>query len=152
MKHLLLIFAAVVLVGCGGETDYSGNYWLEEDNGVIHTFNFKKDGTFYWTRGDSGKTNNASWLIENEMLVLEYGKAAVDGGARVYYNKDTLKYIHTIDGGQTYKKYDSSQLHRGVFKEEISEPEPFVTKCRVCKGKVSSQAKVCPHCGQPDPL
>lgn len=28
---------------------------------------------------------------------------------------------------------------------------PELTRCRCCGGDVSNQAKVCPHCGQPDP-
>jgi ribosomal protein L7/L12 len=28
---------------------------------------------------------------------------------------------------------------------------PELTRCRCCGGAVSNQAKVCPHCGQPDP-
>jgi RNA polymerase subunit RPABC4/transcription elongation factor Spt4 len=26
-----------------------------------------------------------------------------------------------------------------------------VTNCKTCKGKVSTEAKTCPHCGQPNP-
>lgn len=28
-------------------------------------------------------------------------------------------------------------------------PGPFLATCGVCKGKVSSDAKACPHCGDP---
>jgi len=29
---------------------------------------------------------------------------------------------------------------------------PKLGVCNCCNGKVSSEAKVCPHCGQPDPF
>ena len=29
---------------------------------------------------------------------------------------------------------------------------PILGGCIVCKGQVSSEAKLCPHCGQPDPF
>lgn len=28
---------------------------------------------------------------------------------------------------------------------------PVLGMCRCCRGKVSSEAPTCPHCGQPDP-
>ena len=27
----------------------------------------------------------------------------------------------------------------------------ILTACKTCDGKVSSEARVCPHCGQPEP-
>jgi hypothetical protein len=81
MKHLLLTtIAAVLVVGCGSEPNYSGNYTLtllELDGGTVGqgkltlSVELKPDGSFIATPPDNMRDKAiGSWKVEGGLLRL----------------------------------------------------------------------------------
>jgi len=92
MKHLLLTtIAAVLVVGCGSEPNYSGNYTLNVD-GKSLSLELKPDGSFIVMA--EGMTDDAAvgtWKVEGDLLVGEGASKRTKREMVMKFNKTTLK-------------------------------------------------------------
>ena len=92
MKHLLLTtIAAVLVVGCGSEPNYSGNYTLNVD-GKSLSLELKPDGSFIVMA--EGMTDDAAvgtWKVEGDLLVCEGTTEKDSEKIVIKSNKTTLK-------------------------------------------------------------
>lgn len=158
MKNLITTIAAIILVGCGSSHDnitkenqyssHSGTYTLKPtklQNGSV-TFDLYSDGSLIGAianvEGDENKMIG-SWKIDGDLLVCEETVKKGYDGLIVKFNKNTGKVV-SIRNGAEAKELGEDDLY--FTKKEL------LTKCKTCQGKISKEAKVCPHCGQPDPV
>ena len=102
MKHLLLTtIAAVVLVGCGSEPNYSGNYTLGPAGEQL-AVELKPDGSFIGTPQDKPDEHAiGSWEVEGDLLVCE-GTTTEKRPEKIVikFNKTTLKVISISINGR----------------------------------------------------
>ena len=94
MKSILVsIVAAVVLVGCGPEPNYSGNYTFDIDGeSESLSLELKPDGSFIVMA--EGMTDDAAvgtWKVEGDLLVGEGASKRTKREMVMKFNKTTLK-------------------------------------------------------------
>ena len=173
MKQLLITIAAAVLVGCGSadlETDikphpdFVGKYQavvsdLMRDI-VSEKFYFQKkteqvdlleDGTFIREHNITNIPKKGKWGVSGSYLIIQHLSLSHNNKAN-YYNfldKNTLKFVSVGTYNPELKMYPNDYEVSSI--QSLKKVIPL-SKCKACKGKVSSEAKVCPHCGQPDPV
>lgn len=163
MKQVITTIAAVLLAGCGTNSEYVGSYMLKSssDRKFWDAYELKADGTFiiFGQKGFQKELNEiqsfqGTWKIENDLLITE----RLIGGHRIEhrFNKSTLKHTaqinHFLNDEGTFDKPEKLGSNDMVLVRVEELDEIPITQCKACKGKVSIEAKTCPHCGQPDPV
>ncbi len=162
MKYLITTIAALVLVGCGDNSKYFGKYFVDKGNDLpteeMSQLELIEDGTLFKHPpsivGTEYPSTKGSWKVEGDYLVISYEPIGLPR-VKTLYDKITLKgenqsiYPVTIEEEVETSKPFVSEIDWRLIKVDNY---PVVSQCRVCKGKVSSQAIACPHCGQPDPV
>ena len=140
MKHLLIIIAALVLVGCGANSEYVGSYMLERssDRKYWDTYELKEDGIFIfyppkiYLKENEASSHQGTWKIENDFLII---KILLTGDDVLhhsrYFNKNTLK--HVFDTRQFYNDEGTITESDIIEVEDASlvrvedlEPDPVV--------------------------
>jgi hypothetical protein len=147
----------VLLVGCGSEPNYSGNYSLNLEYMKLD-LELKRDSSFIAGSSiDRDSSLVGNWKVEGDLLICEgTSKIKLNVAANkktiIKFHKNTLEVISLIDGGK--EEPLAKMIPEGedglYFKKHGA--ESVLTKCTTCKGKVSREAKTCPHCGQPNPV
>ena len=104
MKSILVsIVAAVVLVGCGSEPNYSGNYTFDIDGeSESLSLELKPDGSFMGTPSDKLDDKAiGTWKVEGDLLVCE-GTTTEKRPEKIVikFNKTTLKVISISINGR----------------------------------------------------
>ena len=100
MKHLLLTtIAAVVLVGCVSEPEYSGSYSLTVEGGTIR-FQLKSDGSFIGSPEGVNDDVVGTWKIEGDLLVCEGTTTENSQQITVKFDKTTFKLISLAENGK----------------------------------------------------
>lgn len=149
-----IIIAALVLVGCG-ETDFSGKYSISGIDNKNYHFHLKKDGSvrldgFSLSGVPDSYYGVGNWNVrKNRILMFLADNKNPEFLQEWEVNKHTFEVL-SIKGANIETKNDI--IGKILSKEVIEQNTILMVKCRACQKKVSSEAKVCPHCGQPDPF
>ena len=123
MKQILITIAAVVLVGCGAQPNYSGVYTLDIVRLGSLVLELKPDSSFIGTpQGEEDDRGIGSWKVEGDLLVCEGTTEKSSKKIVLKLNKTTLELTSmTVDGedrrppvtegadGNFFKKSDPSQ-------------------------------------------
>ena len=168
-----MTIAAVLLVGCEANSKYLGSYMFESSSDRKHwdTYELKEDGTFIFyppkilLKGKNEvSSHQGTWKIENDFLIVKIVIPGHDLYHSRYFNKNTLKHVfdtrHFYNDEGTITESDIIEVEDAflVRVEDLDNirdeklDKILLTQCKACKGKVSTDAKTCPHCGQPDPV
>ena len=103
MKHLLITFAAVLLVACASKPEYSGSYSLTI-GGTSILFQLKSDGTFIGSPKDvpEGVNDDAvgTWKVEGDLLVCEGTITENPRQITFKFDKTNFKLISLAENGQ----------------------------------------------------
>jgi hypothetical protein len=100
MKHLLLTtIAAVLMVGCASEPEYSGSYSLT-DEGTTIRFQLKSDGSFIGSPEGVNDDAVGTWKVEGDLLVCEGTTAKNSNQITVKFDKTTFKVISLAENGE----------------------------------------------------
>ena len=99
MKHILITtIAAMLLVGCGTEPDYSGNYSSTMRLFGTVDLELKSDGSL---NGKSSKNEGddlvGNWKAEGDLLICEGTTEATTMKLVIKFNKTSLK-VFSITG------------------------------------------------------
>ena len=100
MKHLVLTtIAAVLLVGCASEPEYSGSYSLTVEGTTIR-FQLKSDGSFIGSPEGVNDDAVGTWKVEGDLLVCEGTTAKNSNQITVKFDKTTFKLISLAENGE----------------------------------------------------
>ena len=100
MKHLLLTtIAAVGLVACASEPEYSGSYSLTVEGTTIR-FQLKSDGSFIGSPEGVNDDAVGTWKVEGDLLVCEGTTAKNSNQITVKFDKTTFKLISLAENGE----------------------------------------------------
>ena len=100
MKHLLLTtIAAVLLVGCASEPEYSESYSLTVEGTTIR-FQLKSDGSFIGSPEGVNDDAVGTWKVEGDLLVCEGTTARNSNQITVKFDKTTFKLISLAENGE----------------------------------------------------
>ena len=102
MKQILLTtIAAVLLVGCASEPEYSGSYSLTVVEGTAIRFQLKSDGLFIGSPEGVNDDAVGTWKVEGDLLVCE-GTLANNNSKQitVKFDKSTFKLISLAENGE----------------------------------------------------
>ena len=100
MKQLLITIAAVVLVGCGAQPNYSGVYTLDIVRLGSLVLELKPDSSFIGTpQGEEDNRGIGTWKVEGDLLVCEGTTEKSSKLIVLKLNKTTLELTSmTVDG------------------------------------------------------
>jgi ankyrin repeat protein len=101
MKHLLLTtIAAVLLVACASEPEYSGSYSLTVVEGTAIRFQLKSDGSFIGSPEGVNDDAVGTWKVEGDLLVCEGTTTKNSDQITVKFDKTTFKLISLAENGE----------------------------------------------------
>ena len=101
MKHLLLTtIAAVVLVACASEPEYSGSYSLTVVEGTAVRFQLKSDGSFIGSPEGVNDDAVGTWKVEGDLLVCEGTTTKNSDQITVKFDKTTFMLISLAENGE----------------------------------------------------
>ena len=96
MKQLLIIIAAVVLVGCGALENYEGKYFFEFDN-VKTNVELKQNSVVTLQEGiDKPKVGN--WSIKGGLIIINFTNDEHD--RVLIFNKKSFKLAKFLHDGK----------------------------------------------------
>ena len=100
MKQLLITIAALVLVGCGAQPNYSGVYTLDIVRLGSLVLELKPDSSFIGTpQGEEDNRGIGTWKVEGDLLVCEGTTEKSSKLIVLKLNKTTLELTSmTVDG------------------------------------------------------
>ena len=99
MKTLITTIAAVLLVGCASEPEYSGSYSLTVEGTTIR-FQLKSDGSFIGSPEGVNDDVVGTWKIEGDLLVCEGTTTENSQQITVKFDKTTFKLISLAENGE----------------------------------------------------
>jgi hypothetical protein len=101
MKYLLLTtIAAVLLVACASEPEYSGSYSLTVVEGTAIRFQLKSDGSFIGSPEGVNDDAVGTWKVEGDLLVCEGTTTKNSDQITVKFDKTTFKLISLAENGE----------------------------------------------------
>jgi hypothetical protein len=116
---------------------------LKKDN-TCEFIGFEKKGEMY----NRVIAYLGKWSIKDDILICSY-----DANLEVKVDITNSKVLSLadkhIDPFKPFYVSDKEGVDE-IFLNKIFVPDKL-SKCFTCRGKVSPNAKVCPHCGEPDP-
>ena len=100
MKNILITtIAAVLLVACASEPEYSGSYSLTVEGTTIR-FQLKSDGSFIGSPEGVNDDAVGTWKVEGDLLVCEGTTAKNSNQITVKFDKTTFKLISLAENGE----------------------------------------------------
>ena len=101
MKYLLLTtIAAVLLVACASEPEYSGSYSLTVVEGTAFRFQLKSDGSFIGSPEGVNDDAVGTWKVEGDLLVCEGTTTKNSDQITVKFDKTTFMLISLAENGE----------------------------------------------------
>jgi len=101
MKHILITtIAAVVLVACASEPEYSGSYSLTVVEGTAFRFQLKSDGSFIGSPEGVNDDAVGTWKVEGDLLVCEGTTTKNSDQITVKFDKTTFMLISLAENGE----------------------------------------------------
>ncbi len=101
MKHILITtIAAVVLVACASEPEYSGSYSLTVVEGTAVRFQLKSDGSFIGSPEGVNDDAVGTWKVEGDLLVCEGTTTKNSDQITVKFDKTTFMLISLAENGE----------------------------------------------------
>jgi hypothetical protein len=152
MKQLIVaIIACLVVIGCGQSiSDITGNYVgkVDYDDSKLN-LEIKSNGQFIMfhdvDRDDRQDWYVGNWKTEEDLIIISGKREQDEAISTIKFDKKSFKIRSWIRGNESL--LPNKKIDNLVF-QKMS----VLASCFTCKEKVSRNAEVCPHCGEPNPV